>query len=172
VKTLFSSLKINLRRIVTVTLACLMLIVTTACATTDTQAANPNNQPVQMGGANNPYKNGGDKFTREQGNGQASLKSDSQKVAANSREAELLYPGAETPEGRKQKEAEMPIITEKSIKPKPGGLIQREEGVGERIKDRVETVTESVKDASAFLKDKSDEASARPELKANPAVGK
>lgn len=169
-KALFSSIKlVSLRKIVTAALFSLLLIITTACASADTQAANPNSQPVQMGGANNPYSNGGDKFTRnEKGRGQASLNSGSQRVA--SRDAELLYPGAETPQGRVQKEAEMPIITEKDIKPKPGGLIQREEGIGERIKDRVETVKESVEDASAFLKDKAGEASERPELKPNPAV--
>lgn len=146
-------------------------MITTACASVDSQATNPSSQPYQMGGANNPYKGGGDQFTRnEKGSEKASLNSDSQRVA--SRESELLYPGAETPAGRAQKEAEMPIITEKDFQPKSGGLIQREEGVGERIKDRVETVKESVQDASAFLKDKADEASARPELQKNPAVGK
>ncbi|BDA67444.1 hypothetical protein RIVM261_080970 [Rivularia sp. IAM M-261] len=168
-KALFSSIKlVSLRKIVTATLFAVLLMITTACASTDTQAANPNNQPVQMGGANNPYKGGGDKFTRnEKGNEQASLDT-TQRVAT--RETEMLYPGAETPAGRAQKEAEMPIITEKDFQPKPGGLIQREEGVGERLKDRVETVTESVKDASAFLKDKADEAGSRPEFKPNPAV--
>ncbi|BAZ15249.1 hypothetical protein NIES4071_71210 [Calothrix sp. NIES-4071] len=171
-KALFSSIKlVSLRKFVTVTLFAVLLIVTTACASVDTQAANPNSQPVQMGGANNPYKGGGDKFTRnEKGGSQASLKTDSQRIAT--RENELLYPGAETPAGRKQKEAEMPIITEKDIQPKPGGLIQREESVGERVKDRLETVKESVKDASSFLGEKADEASARPEVQKNPAVGK
>lgn len=170
-KALFSRTKlVSLRKIVTATLFAVLLMITTACASADTQAANPNSQPVQMGGANNPYKGGGDKFTRnEKGNEKASLDT-TQRVAT--RETEMLYPGAETPAGRAQKEAEMPIITEKDFQPKPGGLIQREEGVGERLKDRVETVTESVKDASAFLKDKADEASARPETQKNPAVGK
>ncbi len=170
-KALFSTIKlVSLRKIVTVTICAILLIVTTACASADTQAANPNSQPVQMGGANNPYKNGGDKFTRnEKGGSQAQVNSDSQRVAT--RENEMLYPGAETPAGRKEKEAQMPIITsEKDFQPKAGGLIQREEGVGERVKDRLETVKESVKDASAFLKDKGDEASERPELKPNPAV--
>jgi hypothetical protein len=172
VKALFSSTKlVSLRKILTAGLFAILLIITTACSSVESQAANPNSQPYQMGGANNPYKNAGDKLTRnEKGREQASLNSDSQRVA--SRETELLYPGAETPAGRAKKEAEMPIITEKDFQPKSGGLIQREEGVGERIKDRVETVTESVKDASAFLKDKADEASARPELQKNPAMGK
>ena len=67
----------------------------------------------------------------------------------------------------------MPIKTEKNIeKPEPGGLIQREGDVGERIQDRLETVGKAFQDASGFVKDKAEEASARPELQKNPAVGK
>lgn len=170
-KNLFSSLKLQLRQIVTVTLASLLLLISTAYSNlADTQAANPNNQPVQMGDMNNPYKNGGDKYTVQENGIKQSLINSQQLIAAT--EAELLYPGAETPQGRAKKEAEMPIINEKSFQPKPGGTIQRQSNVGERFKDRIETVTESVKEASAFLKDKADEASARPELQKNPAVGK
>lgn len=171
-KTLFSSLKqLKLRQIITVTLASLLLIISTACSSVETQAANPKDQPVQMGGMNNPYKSGGDKFTENKnGEKQSSLINSQQLIAAT--QEELLYPGAETPEGRKQKEAEMPIINEKSFQPKSGGTIQREEGLGERFKDRVDTITESVKEASEFLQEKADEASARPELQKNPAVGK
>jgi hypothetical protein len=89
------------------------------------------------------------------------------------RDSEILYPGAETPAGRLQKEAELPLITEKNFQqPEPGGLIQREPNVGTRIKERLETVKETVKDASSFLQDKADEAAARPELQKNPAVGR
>jgi hypothetical protein len=172
VKTLFSSLKLKLRQIVTVTLASLLLLISTACSNpADTQAANPQNQPVQMGGMNNPSKNGGDRYTENKTGGKKISLTDSQQLIAAT-QAELLYPGAETPQGRAKKEAEMPIITEKSFKPKPGGTIQRQSDVGERFKDRVETVKESVEEASAFLKDKADEASARPELQKNPAVGR
>jgi hypothetical protein len=171
VKNLFSSVKLKLLQIVTVTLASLLLLISTACSNpADTQAANPKNQPFQMGGMNNPYKNGGDKYTENKNGSKQSLINSQQLIAAT--QAELLYPGAETPEGRARKEAEMPIITEKSFQPKSGANIQRQSDVGERFKDRVETVKESVKEASAFLKDKADEASARPELQKNPAVGK
>ncbi len=150
-KTLFSSVKLKLRHIATVTLASLLLLISTIYSNpADAQAANLNNQTVRMGDTN--------------------LNNSQQLIAAT--QAELLYPGAETPQGRAKKEAEMPIITEKSFQPKPGGTIQRQSDVGERFKDRVETVKESVKEASAFLKDKADEASARPELQKNPAVGK
>lgn len=180
--------KLRLRQIVTVFLAGLLLIVTTACSGADNlQGANPKNPAVQAGGANNPYKNGGDKYvnsrfstdpkitnpeTRNKRD-QASLPSSSTQLIAANRESELLYPGSETPAGRIQKEAELPLITEKDFeRVKPGGLIQNESNVGTRVKERIETVKESVQEASKFLQDKADEASSRPELQKNPAVGK
>ncbi|MGI8502760.1 MAG: DUF6658 family protein, partial [Hassallia sp.] len=74
--------------------------------------------------------------------------------------------------GRAYKEGELPIITEKSFRPESGGLNQRNPDLGERLKDRLEIVQEEVKDASGFLKEKADEANARPELQKNPAFGK
>ncbi len=91
-----------------------------------------------------------------------------QLIATSDRQSELLYPGAETPAGRIQKEREMPIISEKDFQPKPGSEIQREPDVGTRVKERIETVKENFEEASSFLKDKADEASQRPELKPNP----
>lgn len=171
--------KLRLRQFLTVFFAGLLLMVSTACgAPANTQGANPNNPAVQAGGANNPYKGGGDKYTNEKmsksGLDQTSLQIDAQSLIATAVNKEVkLYPGAETPEGRAYKEAELPIKTEKNIeKSEPGGLIQREGDVGERIQDRLETVGKAFQDASGFLKDKADEASARPELQKNPAVGK
>ncbi|WP_026082863.1 DUF6658 family protein [Mastigocladopsis repens] len=171
--------KLRLRQIVTVFLAGLLLIVSTACGNgANSQGANPNNPAVQAGGANNPYKGGGDKYTdlkmSKSGRDQASLELNSQLLIATAVNKEgKLYPGAETPEGRAYKEAELPIKTEKNIeKPEPGGLIQRESNIGERAKDRLDTVGKAFQDASGFLKEKADEASARPELQKNPAVGK
>jgi len=51
-------------------------------------------------------------------------------------------------------------------------LIQNEPNVGTRIQERLETVKESVQEASKFIQDKADEASSRPELQKNPAVGR
>ena len=179
--------KIRLRQIVTIFLAGLLLIVGTACSGANAQGANPQNPAVQAGGANNPYKNGGDKYTNNRlstdpkianpkankGRDQASLQPSSQLLIATNRESEILYPGAETPAGRINKEAELPIITDKDFQqPEPGGSIQNEPKVGDRIQDRIETVKENVEKASGFLKNKGDEAAARPELQRNPAVGK
>jgi hypothetical protein len=103
----------------------------------------------------------------------ASLQPDLQVLIAINRDSEILYPGAETPRGRVEKEKELPIITDKNFqRPAPGGLIQREPDVGTRIQKRIETVQDSVKEASSFLQDKAEEASSRPELQKNPALGK
>ncbi|TAF11051.1 MAG: hypothetical protein EAZ77_01980 [Nostocales cyanobacterium] len=174
-------------QILTIFLAGILLIVSTACSGVSDQGANPKNTPVQAGGANNPYKSGNDKYTNlrmstdpkvtteqsKQKDDQASLPLNSQLLLAVNKESELLYPGAETPLGRVKKEAKLPIITEEEFQhPEPGGLIQREPDLKNRIQERIETVTESVEKASGFLKEKADEASARPELQKNPAVGK
>ncbi|WP_445630849.1 DUF6658 family protein [Nostoc sp. DSM 114167] len=179
--------QIRLRQILTIFLAGLLLIVSTACSGANAQGANPQNPAVQAGGANNPYKNGGDNYSNyrmstdpkianpkaNQGRDQASLQPSSQLLIATNTESEILYPGGETPAGRVQKEAELPFITDKDFRqPEPGGLIQNESSVGERVKDRLETVKEAVEEASGFLKNKADEAKARPELQPNPAVNR
>lgn len=179
--------KLNLRQILTVFVAGLLLIVSTACSGANPQGANPQNPAVQAGGANNPYKGGGDKYTKyrmttdpqaieakeKQEKDRASLQSDLEVLVAINRDSEILYPGADTPKGRFEKEKELPIITDKNFKrPAPGGLIQREPDVGTRIQERIETVQDSFKEASGFLQNKAEEAAARPELQKNPAVGK
>ncbi|WP_427159476.1 DUF6658 family protein [Aliinostoc sp. HNIBRCY26] len=179
--------KLRIRQVVTVFLAGLLLVFSTACSQANPQGSNPQNPAVQAGGANNPYKNGGDNYTKyrmstdpkinetktNKSNKQASLHSTTPILIAANRESELLYPGAETPTGRVLKEGELPLITQEDYKqPKPGGLIQREPDIGTRIQERVGTVQENIKEASGFLREKADEASARPELQKNPAVGR
>ena len=179
--------KLRSRQIVTVFLACVLLIVSTACSSVNPQGANPDNPAVQAGGANNPYKGGGDKYTnlnmstdpkvnntpKNTGSDQSSLQLNSQILIATTKESELLYPGAETPEGRAYKENQLPIKTVKDFQQaEPGGLIQREPDLGTRLKERVETVKEAVGEASGFLNEKANEAGARPELQPNPALRK
>jgi hypothetical protein len=176
--------KLRLRQILTIFLAGLLLIVSTACSGANAQGANPQNPAVQAGGANNPYKNGGDKYTNyrmstdpkvinKKGDDQANLQPSPQLLIATNQDSEILYPGAETPEGRAEKEAELPLITKKNFQqPEPGGLVQNESSVGERAKDRLEIVKDTFGKASEFLNEKADEAAARPELQKNPAVGK
>lgn len=179
--------KLRLRQILTVFLAGVLLILNTACSSaTNAQGANPDNPAVQAGGANNPYKNGGDAYTklkmstdpkvtntkaRSQGD-HAYLQFDSmQLVAANSEE--ILYPGAETPAGRAQKEAELPLKTSKDFQqPEPGGLNQRNPDLGERLGNRLEKVQEAFGEATEFAKEKAEESGQKPEYKLNPALQK
>ena len=84
----------------------------------------------------------------------------------------ILYPGAETPAGRAQRETELPIKTSEDFTPKLGGLNQRNPDLGERVENRVEAATDAFKEAAGFVKDKADEAGKRPEFQSNPALHK
>ncbi|MFE1744712.1 DUF6658 family protein [Coleofasciculus sp. H7-2] len=176
--------KLRLGQILTVFLAGVLLIVTTACNNGDSLGARPQNPPVQMGGNNNPHKNGGDGYTNYKMStdpnisktanprDRADLQILSNQLIATSN-SEILYPGAETPQGRLEKERELPIKTSDDFtQPKPGGLNQRNSDIGERVGNRLEKVGEEFKDASSFIKDKSDEAGQRPELQSNPTLHK
>ncbi|PPS42643.1 DUF6658 family protein [Chroococcidiopsis sp. TS-821] len=175
--------QLRIRQILTVFLAGILLIFSTACNPGDVRGANPDNPAVQAGGANNPYKGGGDAYTNynmsadpkvnntpvKTGRNQASLPLDSQLIAAN--DSEILYPGAETPEGRIEKEAQLPVKTAEDFKkPTAGGLIQRDADLGQRVEKRLEKVQEAFGEASEFVGEKADEASKRPEATSNPAL--
>lgn len=183
--------KLQLRQILTIFLAGVLLIASTACNSGNVQGARPDNLPVQAGGANNPYKSGGDNYTdlnmstdpkvnstkAKSGGNQASSQLNSlDLIAANltrNKESEILYPGAEEPAGRAKKEAQLPLITgEDFTKAEPGGLNQRNPDVGERIENRIETAADAFKQAAGFVKEKSDEAGERPEFQSNPALHK
>lgn len=183
--------RMRLRQILTVFLAGVLLIASTACSGATTQGANPDNPAVQAGGANNPYKSGGgDSYTNlkmstdskvnttaKTGRDQANSQLNSlQLIAADltqNKDNEILYPGAEEPAGRAQKQAELPIITpEDFTTAEPGGLNQRNPDLGERVENRIDTVKEAFKEATKFVKEKSDEAGQRPEFQPNPAVNK
>ncbi len=85
----------------------------------------------------------------------------------------LLYPGAETPAGRIAKEKELPIKgLNDTNSGEPGGFNQRQGDFGDRVEGRLEAAKETFEEASSFLGDKADEASARPELQSNPALGR
>lgn len=180
--------QLRIRQVLTVFLAGMLLIVSTACNPGDVTGANPNNPAVQAGGANNPYKGGGDSYTNlkmstdpKVNNTKANLERDQaslqinslQLIATNNRDSEMLYPGAETPAGRAEKEAELPIITGKDFEqPRTGGLNQRNPDLGERVENRIEEAQDAFKEASKFVKDKAEEAGQRPEFQRNPALGK
>lgn len=59
--SLFQGIRIS--RVLTIFLVGFALLITTACNSGDIRGARPNNPAVQAGGANNPYKLGGDDHT-------------------------------------------------------------------------------------------------------------
>ena len=167
--------KLNIHQILGVFIAGAILFFTTACSSGDQQGARPTNPPVQAGGMNNPHKNGGDGYTEyrvapnsSSGSDRADLQLISEQLIAlnNDTDARLIYPGDNASESVIKNNAQGKITDIE--KPQPGGLIQRESNIGERIGDRLETVKEAFEDATSFVKDKADEASDRPELNANP----
>jgi hypothetical protein len=139
--------KLRLRQILTVFLAGLLLIISTACSSPYPNAANPNNPAVQAGGGNNPYKNGGDKYTNSKmsksGRDQASLQqfNSQQLFAATDKESELLYPGAETPVGRAYKEAGQYVENYRQGTPLPERVKNLGEDIGSSAKELTEGVT-------------------------------
>lgn len=168
---------LRLRQFLSIFLAGVLLVISTACSGANAQGANPNNPPVQAGGANNPYKSGGDGYNNlkisPDEKAHTSLQLNASQIIASSRESEILYPGAETPAGRAEKQAELPVKTTEDFQaPAPGGSNQRNADLGERVENRVEAVKEAFTEAGKFAKEKSDEAGARPEFQSNPALHK
>ncbi|MGF1674536.1 MAG: DUF6658 family protein [Rivularia sp. (in: cyanobacteria)] len=148
--------KLQLRQILTIFVAGILLCMTSIVSSNGQYAleVNSSNAPLQT-----------DKL--------AQLDIDSQLLIAANKSDGLLYPGAETPQGRIAKEKELPIKNLENINvPEPGGLIQRSPDFGNRVEERIDTVKESVEEASSFLKDKAQEANARPETQKNPAIGR
>lgn len=175
-KTLMAFFKqLRFRQILTVFLATVVLFVGTACNNGDVRGARPNNLPVQMGGANNPYKSGGDTNTNynlspdPKVNGeeskanpnQASLSIPSNQLIAA---VETLYPGAESPANRSAVEKALPKKTlEDYAKSEPGGQIQRESSLGDRVQDRLSEVKQTFDEASDFISEDAQEALQRHE---------
>ncbi|HEY9850917.1 MAG TPA: DUF6658 family protein [Leptolyngbyaceae cyanobacterium] len=178
--------KVKIHQLLTALVAVIALFVTTACNAGDQMGARPMNPPVQAGGANNPYKGGGDSYTKynlstdpnahsTKGNSnrdRADLQLISgQLIAANQIEsdaADLLYPGSDAthsanpdigPRGEKE-------LTKSATQiPAPRQDVIDRSNPGEQI---LEKAGQAFKDASNFLKDDANEASKRPELQPNP----
>lgn len=156
--------QLQLRQLLTVALAAVVLLVGTACNQGTETGARPDNPPVQMGGANNPYKSGGDtnnnfklspdpKVSQQAGDlkrNRADLPfALNQLIAAGDA---VQYPGAQNPENRAAVEKSLPKIgLEDFEKAEEGGLIQRQSDYGDRVGDRLSTVKESLDEASEFI---------------------
>lgn len=186
-KTLSVYLKqLQLNKILTICLAAMVLFISTACNNGNEVAARPNNPPVQAGGANNPYKNGGDTNTSfnlspeqkindnsvsRQGK-RADLQILSKQLIASNPEG-ILYPGAESPAERPEVEKSLPIKTLKDFEtPQPGGTIQRQEDFGDRVQDRLGAVKGAFDKASDFISEDAKEALDNHEAVPTPGLKK
>jgi hypothetical protein len=169
--------QIRLSQIVTAFLATVVLFVGTACNSGDVRGARPDNPAVQMGGGNNPYKNGGDTNTNYKTSpdpkvsGKANKSGDradsqiisSQLIAAGG--DTVQYPGDSRLKGAPADEQhDLPVIGLEDFETaEPGGQIQRESNVGDRIQDRLGKVKGTFEKASEFTKDYAEEAASNSE---------
>lgn len=174
--------KLRLRQILSVFFVGVALFITSACNSGNAVGARPENPPVQLGGANNPHKGGGDGYTNYKMStdpkvgGKSSAARDRadlqvispQLIAANS--DQLLYPGTGGNNSQKREitPSSAKVLEAPQIPAQPQPILKRSEPDA----DILERVGDTFKDAGAFIKDKADEASARPEAKRNPALEK
>lgn len=170
--------QLNLRRVLATFLAGFVLLIATACNNGDARGARPVNPPVQVGGANNPHKMGGDNYTNYQMSDDAraqdklsNARSDlqlqfPQLIAASTNSAEneslLLYPGSEEISSSKRiselrQQADKVADSEQPI------LIQTDPEA-----KLLEKTQQAVNDASGFLQGVTESTQERPELQANP----
>lgn len=134
-KLMTFSRQLRLRQILTVALVSVVLLVGTACNRGTVSGARPDNPPVQVGGANNPYKSGGDtntnfklspdpKVSSEAGDlkqNHAGLPLESNRLIAAG--DAVQYPGAENPESRAAIEQSLTKIGLKDFeKAEQGGI--------------------------------------------------
>jgi hypothetical protein len=159
--------QLQVRQILTIVLATVVLFVGTACNSGDVRGARPDNPPVQAGGANNPYKGGGDtntnfnispdpKVNSGASRNRADLNFTSNQLIATSDQDELLYPGSERPGNQPGSQSELekslPKINLQDFEtPAPGGENQRNSDVGERLGNRLEAVKEAFSEATDFI---------------------
>lgn len=183
--------KLQLGKLLTVFLAGVVLLVTTACNNGNLQGARPNNSPVQMGGQNNPHKMGGDGMTEYKMSTDPAVKNRSTDTIRNQRDradlqlvypqliadaniksnaSDILYPGSDATSNRNP-----------DIGPSRDKSLQEIRIPSERqpVLDRsdpdaniLERIGEQFEDATSFLKDTAESATERPEMQRNPALGK
>lgn len=159
--------RLRLSQILTVFLASVLVFVGTACNQGDIRGARPENPPVQAGGANHPYKSGGDKNTNynlspdpkvnkeaAQTEGDtANLPLISKQLIAANKEDRRLYPGGGNPAERQEVEKSLPKNPSEAEQPERGGQVQRSPDVGERVQKRLEETGKAAGEASEFLQE-------------------
>lgn len=172
--------KLRLGQVLTVFLAGIALLLNTACSSGDLQGSRPDNTPVQIGGNNNPHKMGGEgsnakmstdpKVSSQPASKNQALVPSGQLIAdgsIKSNGSDMIYSGSGVPE------TDTPDIGTRQQKSLPKLPLQKQPIVDRTNPDTkiLERVGEAFKDATSFVKDTADSGSARPEAKANPAIG-
>ena len=175
-KTLTAFLrKLHLGKALAVFLAGVTLLLTTACNSGNEVGARPNNPPVQMGGANNPHKGGGDGYTQYNTDKRASLPGGVLVAEIKSNASDLLYPNSEATDTKSpdigpvgEKGQRQLLKDAKTIKAQPQPVLDRSDPNAKIL----EKTGQAFKDASGFLNDTNKASGQRPELQVDPAQGK
>lgn len=168
--------QLRLSQILTALLATVVLFVGTACNSGNTEGARSTNPPVQMGGANNPYKAGGDNNTqyrfspKDKSDGSHSeLPTVSDRLIAAG--DAIQYRASDLQGIPADEQQPLPIISKQDFEsPESGGQIQRESSVGDRIKDRLATVKDTFDKAGDFIEADAEEALERHEASPKPGL--
>lgn len=91
--------------------------------------------------------------------------------AKSADKVKTIYPGAEAPAKRPDVEKALPQINPEDFsKSKPGGKIQRQEDLGDRVENRLSTVKKSFDKASEFINKDAKEALDRHENVPKPGL--
>ncbi len=174
--------KLNLPKfLVSIVLVGLLLLSSTACNRGDIRGARPQNPTVQAGGANNPYKSGGDGYTEYKMSNDPQVinqrsKSDTTRAdlslsshpilaAANhlvDNQSKTLYPGSENISSP-ERARELREAAEVAAEQRQPVLIQTDPEA-----KLLEKTQKAIEEASEFLKDVAGSTYERPELQSNP----
>lgn len=177
--------RLPLRQILTVFLASVMLVVTTACNNGNEMGARPNNPPVQMGGNNNPHTKSGDGYTQYKMSTDPQVKKAQgdradgqlvapQLIAANieGNAGDILYPGknaSSTANPTIGPRGQQTLQKQTQQFPKQRQTVIDRSDPNEKI---LESIGEQFKESSEFLNDTGDAAVQRPEMQPNPSVNR
>lgn len=156
--------QLRLSQLLTAFLATVVMFVGTACNNGDVRSARPENPPVQAGGMNNPYKAGGDTNTNYRFSPDPKVSSKAAQSNSDRADVQIIsdrliaasqvqYPAGSEIEGSPADEQHnLRIIDQNDFKAsEPGGQIQRESNIGDRVKDRLSTVKETFGEAGEFV---------------------
>lgn len=175
--------KLHLGRILSVFFAGVLLLVSTACNNGDMRGARPDNPTVQVGGMNNPHKGGGDGYTTYKMTEDAKVntsQANTHRKSADARltpdkliaaavggdtttteanpNARLLYPGSDS---LKTDRFSDNLAGDDSLLENPGRIPEQRQPVFDRSDPNAQLLERAgavFQDASAFLKDKTQDA--------------